>query len=143
MAIMMYKTTLYNEYNIYQQKFADDLRKISKTDSRSFWKILNSIRDEKKMTLNALFKVLFKYSFKTPSSPLALPFLKLLMARLISSSVIEPSNNISTLYNEYNMYQQKFADDLRKISKTDSRSFWKILYHNLFITYFTLTFFKH
>jgi hypothetical protein len=43
-----YKTTLYNEYNIYQQKFADDLRKISKTGSKSIWKILNSIRDEKK-----------------------------------------------------------------------------------------------
>ena len=43
-----YKTTLYNEYIIYQQKFADDLRKISKTDSKSIWKILNSIRDEKK-----------------------------------------------------------------------------------------------
>jgi hypothetical protein len=42
-----YKTTLYNEYNIYQQKFADDLRKISKTGSKSIWKILNSIRDEK------------------------------------------------------------------------------------------------
>jgi hypothetical protein len=51
-----YKTTLYNEYNIYQQKFADDLRKISKTDSKSIWKTLNSIRDEKKMTLNALYE---------------------------------------------------------------------------------------
>jgi hypothetical protein len=50
-----YKTTLYNEYNIYQQKFADDLRKISKTDSKSFWKILNSIRDEKKMTVILIF----------------------------------------------------------------------------------------
>jgi hypothetical protein len=47
-----YKTTLDNEYNNYQQKFADNLRKISKTDSKSFWKILNSIRDErKKMTV--------------------------------------------------------------------------------------------
>ena len=51
-----YKTTLDNEYNNYQQKFADNLRKISKTDSKSFWKTLNSIRDEKKMTLNALYE---------------------------------------------------------------------------------------
>jgi hypothetical protein len=43
-----YKTTLDNEYNNYQQKFADNLRKISKTDSKSIWKILNSIRDERK-----------------------------------------------------------------------------------------------
>ena len=43
-----YKTTLDNEYNNNQQKFADNLRKISKTDSKSIWKILNSIRDERK-----------------------------------------------------------------------------------------------
>jgi hypothetical protein len=61
-----YKTTLYNEYNIYQQQFADDLRKISKTHSKSFWKILNSIRDEKKndsnsdITLNSLYEHLKK-----------------------------------------------------------------------------------